>query len=366
MKKRVAILGSTGSIGTQTLDVIDQHRDLYEVTALAAGHDTPLLQEQIRAFSPKHVFVASNQDASILTDLATMDEADFVVIATVGLSALEATIGASTCGKTIAIANKETLVSAGEIINKNCKESGARLHPIDSEHSAIWQCLLGEGKPRKIILTASGGPFRKTPKSEMPSITPEQALKHPSWNMGKKVTIDSSTLMNKGFEIIEAYRLFGTAIDQIEVLVHPQSIIHSMVEFADGAIKAQLGVPDMRIPIQFALSYPERLPNPAIPAIDLDTLTSMTFERPDNDRFPCLGLAVRAITLGKTYPTVLCAADDIAVEAFLDRKIKYTDIPAVIEDALSHHKALDTFDAQDIRKITTETHEYVRSLCQGR
>ena len=366
MKMRVSILGSTGSIGTQTLDVIDKHRDLFEVTALAAGHDSPLLQEQVRAFSPKYVYTADTSYASRLTDLATMDDADIVVVATTGLSALEATIGASACGKTIAIANKETLVSAGEVINKNCKMSGARLHPVDSEHSAIWQCLMGEGKPRRIILTASGGPFRTTPKSEMPSITPEQALKHPSWNMGKKVTIDSSTLMNKGFEIIEAYRLFGTGIDQIEVLVHPQSIIHSMVEFEDGAIKAQLGVPDMRIPIQFALSYPKRLPHPTIPTIDLDSLTSMTFERPDNDRFPCLGLAVKAITLGKTYPTVLCAADDIAVEAFLDRKIKYTDIPVIIEDALSHHKALDAFNAQDIRMITDETHEYVRTLCQGR
>jgi 1-deoxy-D-xylulose-5-phosphate reductoisomerase len=362
MKKKIALLGSTGSIGTQTCDVVAHQSDKFEIIALACGHDSELFREQVRTFSPKYTYTADKPDGMKLSDLATLDEVDIVVIATPGHSPLEAAINASLTGKILALANKEALVSAGELINKNCKASGSVIHPIDSEHSAIWQCLAGEEEISRIILTASGGPFRKTPKEDLKKVTPEMALKHPSWKMGPKVTIDSSTLMNKGLEVIEAYRLFGTALDQIEVLVHPQSIIHSMVEFVDGAIKAQMGLPDMRLPIQYALSYPHRLANPILKSMNLKDLTTLEFEQPDTDKFPCLDLARKAARLGSTYPTALCAADEIAVQAFLDKKIEYLDIPVLINQGLEHNKPVQSLSAEIIRNTDIETKEYVAGL----
>jgi 1-deoxy-D-xylulose-5-phosphate reductoisomerase len=347
--KRVAVLGATGSIGRQTLEVIDALPGHFSIVGLAGGRNTTLLTEQIARFQPRFVFHQETKtplptaECEFLTmeDMARHPEIDLVVVATSGKWGLEPTLAAVRAGKQVALANKEALVMAGELIIGEAKRNKAKVMPVDSEHSAIWQCLEGEkNKPAKIILTASGGPFLHFSKAELDKVTPEQALQHPSWRMGNKVTIDSATLMNKGLEIIEARWLFDMHFDNIKVLIHPQSIVHSMVEFADGSVKAQLGEPDMRLPIQYALSYPERLANPRLPRLDFEDIRELTFEPPDLDSFPCLRIAAEAGKQGGTYPAVLCGADEIAVQQFLLGKIKFTDIPKLVEQALDEHKAV--------------------------
>jgi 1-deoxy-D-xylulose-5-phosphate reductoisomerase len=347
--KRVAVLGATGSIGRQTLEVIDALPGHFSIVGLAGGKNNALLAEQIARFQPRFVFHQETKTSLSTTeceflsmeDMAHHPEIDLVVVATSGKWGLEPTLEAVRAGKQVALANKEALVMAGEFIIGEAKKHKAKVIPVDSEHSAIWQCLEGEqAKPARIILTASGGPFLHFSKAELDKVTPEQALKHPSWRMGNKVTIDSATLMNKGLEIIEARWLFDMHFDNIKVLIHPQSIVHSMVEFVDGSVKAQLGEPDMRLPIQYALSYPERLANPHLPRLDFEDIRELTFEPPDFDSFPCLRIAAEAGKRGGTYPAALCGADEIAVQQFLLGKIKFTDIPKLVEQALDEHKAV--------------------------
>ncbi|GAI31501.1 unnamed protein product, partial [marine sediment metagenome] len=276
------------------------------------------------------------------------------------------TLAAVKAGKNVALANKESLVMAGEIITNEAKLNAAQILPVDSEHSAIWQCLKGETQPAaQLVLTASGGPFRYYSPAELYSVTARQALRHPSWQMGRKVTIDSATLMNKGLEIIEAHWLFDIPIDNIRVLIHPQSIIHSMVEFIDGSIKAQLSHPDMRLPIQYALSYPERLPNPQLPRLDWNNIKNLTFEQPDFDTFPCLKLAIEAGKKGETYPAVLCAADEVAVELFLSQRIKFTDIARLVEQILEEHAAIVHPTLEEIIAADAWAREKVMQLTSG-
>ncbi len=356
--KRVAVLGATGSIGRQTLEVIDALPGHFSVIGLAGGRNITLLAEQIARFQPRFVFhqetktpPPTNAEYEFLSmeDMAQHPEIDLVVVATSGKWGLKPTLAAVRAGKQVALANKEALVMAGELITAEAKQHGAQILPVDSEHSAIWQCLEGETtKPAKIILTASGGPFRHYSPAELDKVTPEQALKHPSWRMGNKVTIDSATLMNKGLEVIEARWLFDMHFDNIKVLIHPQSIVHSMVEFADGSVKAQLGEPDMRLPIQYALSYPERLANPHLPRLNWENIAELTFEPPDFDSFPCLKIAVEAGKQRGSYPAALCGADEIAVQQFLAGKIKFTDIPELVEQTLNEHKAIAMPDLEEI------------------
>ncbi len=346
--KRIVVLGSTGSIGQQTLDVVRAHPGRFRIVGLAAGRNIDLLAKQIEEFNPKFVSCSSNDlpagagyEVISPEEIASHPEADIVVMATSGKAGLSPTLEAIKAGKTIALANKEVLVMAGEIVTRLAKANNARIIPVDSEHSAIWQCLKGESKNMsQIILTASGGPFYKYSPAQLERVTVEQALNHPSWKMGKKVTIDSATLMNKGLEVIEAHWLFHAPYDNIRILIHPQSIIHSMVEFADGTIKAQLSYPDMRLPIQYALSYPERLPNPSLPLLDWSRVGSLTFQQPDLSAFPCLRLAIEAGRQGGTYPAVLCGADETAVELFLSGRIKFIDIAELVESTLEQHKAI--------------------------
>ncbi|MFH1382809.1 MAG: 1-deoxy-D-xylulose-5-phosphate reductoisomerase [Chloroflexota bacterium] len=368
--KKLAILGSTGSIGQQTLQVVRALPEHFEVIGLAAGRNTSLLRKQIREFKPKFV---SSQDEKVqvdnkeyqvisLEEMASHSEADIVVIATSGKSGLSPTLAAVKAGKNVALSNKESLVAAGEIIMREAKQHGSRILPVDSEHSAIWQCLQGEKLPSRIILTASGGPFRHFSRAQLAEVTAEQALKHPSWQMGKKVTIDSATLMNKGLEVIEAHWLFDVPFENITVVVHPQSIIHSMVEFADGVIKAQLSSPDMRLPIQYALSHPERLVNPQLPFLDWKKNDTLTFETPDLAAFPCLKLATEAGKKGGTYPAVLCAADEIAVELFLMARIRFTDIARLVEGTLDEHKPIAHPALEEILAADTWARDRVKSL----
>jgi 1-deoxy-D-xylulose-5-phosphate reductoisomerase len=363
---RLAILGSTGSIGRQTLDVVRNQPDKFQVVALAAGSNIALLESE---FKPEYIYYENRKTAAIkgrakfisLEEMACLPEADIIVLATPGMVGLKAAFKAVQAGKDIAIANKEPLVTAGGLLMKQAQKKGASIMPVDSEHSAIWQCLAGEvSDPAKIILTASGGPFRTFSSEQLENVTARDALKHPSWSMGKKVTIDSATLMNKGLEIIEAHWLFDIPIENIEVLIHPQSIIHSMVEFADGSVKAQLASPDMRLPIQYALSYPERLPNNSLPHISWGTLRELTFEQPDTERFPCLRLAMEAGKTGGTMPTVLCAADEVAVELFIKGKIGFTDIPRIVEACMEKHKSVPAKSLE----VILETDTWARNLAQ--
>lgn len=352
MKRKICILGSTGSIGTQALEVIDAHNDLFEAYVLTAGNNADLLIKQARKFLPCTVVIADEskytQVCEALADLpiqvyagsdaicqvVTMEPIDMVLTALVGFSGLQPTISAIKARKPIALANKETLVVAGELITSLCNEYGVPMLPVDSEHSAIFQSLMGENSPiEKIILTASGGPFRKFTLDEMEKVTAAQALKHPNWDMGAKITIDSATMMNKGFEVIEAKWLFGIDASKIQVVVHPQSIVHSAVQFEDGAVKAQLGTPDMRVPIQLALSYPARLKSD-FPRINWWDLQDLTFERPDLDLFPCLALAYKAINIGGNAPCVVNAANEVVNLAFRQERCRFLQMAEIINKTL--------------------------------
>ncbi len=369
--KRVAVLGSTGSIGQQTLEVVRALPHRFQIVGLAAGQNFNLLARQIKECKPDFVYHQgekthlANAEYEFLTleDIASHPQVDIVVIATSGKSGLGSTLAAVKAGKKVALANKESLVMAGEIIINEAKLNAAQILPIDSEHSAIWQCLRGETQPAaQLILTASGGPFLSYSSAQLNKVTVDQALKHPSWQMGRKVTIDSATLMNKGLEVIEAHWLFDMPFDNIRVLIHPQSIVHSMVEFVDGSVKAQLSHPDMRLPIQYALSYPERLPNPQFRKLDWSYIKDLTFEQPDYNTFPCLKLAIEAGKKGGTYPAVLCAADEVAVELFLSQRIKFTDIARLVEQTLDEHKATAHPTLEEIIMADTWAREKVRQL----
>ena len=372
--KQLAVLGSTGSIGQQTLEVVRALPHRFQIVGLAAGKNTDLLARQIDEFKPDFVYCQDEKalppkaeyNLLSLEEMAGLPQVDTVVIATSGKAGLAPTLAAVKAGKNVALANKESLVMAGEIVTNEAKLNTARIMPIDSEHSAIWQCLKGETQPAsRLILTASGGPFRHYSPAQLNGVTAEQALRHPSWQMGSKVTIDSATLMNKGLEIIEARWLFDLPFDNISVLIHPQSIIHSMVEFIDGSIKAQLSYPDMRLPIQYALSYPERLPNPQLPRLDWSNIRELTFEQPDLDTFPCLRLAIEAGKKGGTCPAVLCAADEVAVELFLSQRIRFTDIARVVEQTLAEHKAIAHPALEEIMAADAWAREKVTQLASG-
>ncbi len=377
--KKIAILGSTGSIGINSLEVISQLPDLFSVSYLTAHRNIDLLQQQIEQYHPKGVVLLEDCSASILRKLTNgttevlsgeeglqeivrRDDVDLVISSLVGIAGLKPTIEAIKSGKTIALANKETLVVAGAVINHLLKKHGVRLIPIDSEHSAVLQCLAGESRPNiaRLILTASGGPFLNTSKEELEHVTAEQALKHPNWKMGSKITIDSATLMNKGLEVIEAHWLFDLPPEKIDVVIHPQSIIHSMVEFVDGSVKAQLGVPDMKIPIQYALTYPDRMPS-TYERLDFARLQEMTFLKPDRDKFQCLDLAYRSLRMGGTAPAVLNAANEVAVQSFLDGRIRFVDIPRTIAIALDRHPVIPKPDLEDVIEADRKTREFVRS-----
>ncbi|MDO4331469.1 MAG: 1-deoxy-D-xylulose-5-phosphate reductoisomerase [Eubacteriales bacterium] len=375
--KKVAILGSTGSIGTQTLEIIRNNGDL-AATALAAGQNVDLMEKQIREFQPRIAGMWSEEAAKELKtrvadlpvkvvcgmdgllEICSMAECDIVVTAVVGMIGIRPTIAAIESGKTIALANKETLVTAGHIIMPLAKKMGVSILPVDSEHSAIFQCLQGRAgnDVHKILLTASGGPFRGKTKAELENMTLEDALKHPNWSMGKKVTIDSASLVNKGLEVMEAKWLFGTGLEQIQVVVHPQSIVHSAVEYEDGAVIAQLGLPDMKLPIQYALLYPERRPMPA-PGMDLFQIANLTFEAPDTETFPGLKLAYRAARQGGSMPTVFNAANEIAVKLLLQKKIRFVQIPEIIEAAMNNHHAAENPNVEEILKTEAETYEFI-------
>jgi len=377
--KQLAILGSTGSIGQQALDVVRALPDKFRIVGLAAARNTDLLAKQVNEFKPKFVYYPITHDTAIysrlaeveyellsLEDIARHSQVDMVVIAISGSAGLSPTLAAVKAGKNVALANKESLVMAGEIIIKEAGLNKAKILPVDSEHSAIWQCLSNERQGvAQLILTASGGPFYRYSPLQLKEVTPEQALKHPSWQMGRKITIDSATLMNKGLEIIEAHWLFDMPFDNIKVLIHPQSIIHSMVEFVDGSIKAQLSYPDMRLPIQYALSYPERLPNPQLPKLDWSHISRLTLEEPDLNSFPCLKLAIEAGKEGGTYPAVLCAADEVAVELFLSQHIRFVDIPRFIEQVLAQHRAIAHPTTEEIIAADAYARERVLQLTIG-
>jgi len=374
--KQLAVLGSTGSIGRQTLEVVRALPHKFHIIGLAGGKNIDLLAEQIREFKPRFVYCQDREAGSQLVnaeceflsleDIARQPQVDTVVMATSGSSGLRPTLAAVKAGKNVALANKESLVMAGEIIINEAKLNAAQILPIDSEHSAIWQCLRGETQPAaQLILTASGGPFCHYSPAQLDEVTVEQALKHPSWQMGRKVTIDSATLMNKGLEVIEAHWLFNISFDSIKVLIHPQSIIHSMVEFIDGSIKAQLSYPDMRLPIQYALTYPERLPNPQFPKLDWGIINNLSFEQPDFDTFPCLKLAIEAGRKGGTYPAVVCAADEVAVELFLWQRIKFIDIANLVGQALEQHQAIAHPSLEEIMAADAWARQRVLKLASG-
>ena len=374
--RRIAVLGS---IGTQTLEVVENNSDM-EITALAAGSNIRLLEEQIRRFRPKVAAVWSEERAAELKDrvadldvrveagldgliaVATEASAQVVVTAVVGMIGIRPTIAAIQAGKDIALANKETLVTAGHLIIPMVRERGVRLLPVDSEHSAIFQCLNGEHGNRihKILLTASGGPFRGKTREEMKNIQVEDALKHPNWSMGQKITIDSSTMVNKGLEVMEARWLFGVEMDQVQVVVQPQSIIHSMVEFEDGAVMAQLGTPDMKLPIQYALCWPERRPMGG-ERLDFWKLAEIRFEKPDFDNFPGLSLAYEAGRTGGSLPTVFNAANERAVSMFLNRKIGYLTITDIIESAMRRHTVIPNPSVEQILEAERDTYDYIES-----
>lgn len=377
MKKKIAVLGSTGSIGTQTLEVAA--RLGIQVCGLTARTNIDLLEKQARAFNPAAVAIddiALARDlknrlegtgikvfggAEGINEVINICDADTVVVAIVGMAGLLPVMNAIRAGKVVALANKETLVAGGRLVRKELTKSSARIIPVDSEHSAIFQCLTGNstGDVSRIVLTCSGGPFRGKKKKELENIRPEDALKHPNWQMGRKITVDAATLMNKGLEVIEAYWLFGVDIDRIEVVIHPQSIIHSMVEYTDGSVIAQMGMPDMRGPIQFALTYPDRMER-SHPGIDFIKLGKLTFEEPDTDTFRCLDLAVQAIRTGGSMPAAMNAANEAAVEMFLNEEIGFLDIPEIIERVMAEHSVIKEPSLDAIMETDKEVRRYVR------
>lgn len=367
--KYVSILGSTGSIGTQTLEIAKENPDKIKIVGLSSNSNIDLLEQQIKAFKPHLVAVMNEEKASELRKrigncpevlsgieglcaVASLSEADIILTAVTGMIGLEPTLRAIEKGKDIALANKETLVAGGHLVMAKANEKGIKIYPVDSEHSAIFQCLMGNNIKdlHKIILTASGGPFRGYSLEDLKEVTLERALKHPNWSMGRKITIDSATLMNKGFEVIEAKWLFNLKKEQIEVVVHPQSIVHSLVEFKDHSTIAQMGYPDMKVPIQLALFYPDRVEN-NIESLNLAQVATLTFEKPDISVFRCLGLAYESIKIGGSMPTVLNAANEIAVEAFLDKKVHFTEISQILEKVMNKHNTVDNPDLDEVLEV---------------
>jgi len=388
-KKKIAIIGSTGSIGRSTLEVVRQFADRFEVVALGAGSNAALLCEQILEFRPRLVSVKDAQAASRLEDLlaaerfdrfpeilygqeahsrvASCPESDMLVSAMVGAAGLLPTLAAIEAGKNIALANKETLVAAGEIVTGAAASNNVKILPVDSEHSAIFQSLQGNHREtlERVLLTASGGPFFNKSRSELETVSPEAALCHPNWSMGPKITIDSATLMNKGLEVIEAHWLFAVPLDRISVYIHPESVVHSMVEYVDGSVIAQMGAPDMRIPIAYALSYPERLPT-TYPKLDLFRLQKLSFYPPDEEKFPCLRLAFDACRRGSTMPAVLNAANEVAVHAFLKKMISFYDIPFVIDEVMAAHNPGAKPDLETILKADSWAREEASKIINAR
>lgn len=382
--KRLSILGSTGSIGMQALEVVRAHPDAFQVVAVAAGRRLDLLTEQILEFRPHLVSVGSLQGAEELkerlrglpvkicfgeeglAEVAAYSEAELCLLAVVGAAGLTPALAAIRAGKDVALATKEALVMAGALLTAEAAARGVKLLPVDSEHSAIFQCLEGGGRAmlKRIILTASGGSLRQVPKERLASVTPEEALNHPTWNMGKKITIDSATLMNKGLEVIEARWLFDIDVKHVDVIIHHQSIVHSLIEYADGSVLAQLAPPDMRLPILYALSYPARLAN-SFPALDLVRVAALTFEPIDRERFPCLGYAYQAVEMGGTAPAALNAANEVAVELFLSREIPFDQIPLVIAAGLRGHTPRDAGSLEEILAADREVREQLVKAYPG-
>ena len=378
-KKQIVILGSTGSIGTQALKVIEEHPDLYEAYALTANNQVELLAEQARKFMPAAVVIANEAKylqlkemladlpiqvyagADALCEIVEAKPIDVVLASMVGYAGLRPTMNAIRAGKAIALANKETLVVAGELINALAQQYKTPILPVDSEHSAIFQCLEPNNALEKVILTASGGPFRKFTLEQLQHVTKEQALKHPNWEMGAKITIDSATMMNKGFEVIEAKWLFGVRPDQIEVVVHPQSVIHSMVQYEDGAVKAQLGMPDMRLPIQYAFSYPQRI-KASFDRLDFSKMTELTFEQPDTNRFRCLALAYEALHQGGNMACIVNAANEVVVSAFLKDRIPFLRMSEVIEASMAKVPFIQTPTYEDYVATDAEARRIAESL----
>jgi len=381
--KRLAILGSTGSIGVNTLDIVRQFPERFQVVSLSAGLNTGLLRRQILQFRPKIVSVLNKELAEALKrdlspeapeivdgiegliKVATHPEVDQVVSAIVGAVGLIPTLSAIKTGKTVALANKESLVMAGKIVMEEARRNGVQILPIDSEHSAIFQSLLGHRKEtiQRLILTASGGPFLNLPVSKLPDVTVKDALHHPNWEMGKKITIDSASLMNKGLEVIEAHWLFDMPVEKITVQIHPQSIIHSMVEYIDGSVIAQMGIADMRVPISYALSFPNRLPL-SLPRLDLPRKGGLTFQAPDLDRYLCLKLAYQSIKIGETMPAILNASNEVAVNAFLDGAIKFTEIPLLIQRVMEDHDVNPVHTIEDILKADYWARERAKAIIE--
>lgn len=378
--KKISILGSTGSIGTQALDIVRNNKK-FKIVALSTNTSIDLLEKQALEFKPEIVSVGKKEDAITLSEklrpynirvnygmeglieVASENDADILLNSVVGMIGLKPTLKAIEAGKTIALANKETLVTGGEIVMRELEKRNVSMIPVDSEHSAIFQCLQSGRKEEveKIILTASGGPFRGKTKSDLEKVSLKDALNHPNWEMGKKITIDSATLMNKGLEVIEAKWLFDIELEKIDVLVHPQSIIHSMVEFVDGSVISQMGEPDMRVPIQYALTYPNRTKN-NVAKLNLLKSNILTFEAPDREVFPCLNLAIQSMKKGGTMPTVLNASNEIVVEYFLNKQIKFTDIPLIIEKSIELHKNIINPNLEDILNSDKETRENVINI----
>ena len=382
--KRIAILGSTGSIGQSALAVVDAHADRLQVVGLAAGENAELLGAQIARYQPRIAAMASgaaldrlklNGASGVtfagtgregLVAVASHPDADLVLCASAGTEGLEAVIAAIEHGKAVALANKEVLVMAGGIVTEAARRRGAAILPVDSEHNAIHQCLHGRppAELKRLILTASGGPFRGRSPADLAGVTPDDALKHPTWRMGRKITIDSATLMNKGLEVIEAHWLFGVRADQIDVVIHPQSVVHSMIELTDGSIIGQLGITDMRLPIQYAFSYPDRWPAP-LPSLDLARAGTLEFDTPDTQAFPCLRLAYRALDAERSLPVVLNAANEVAVARFLDGRISFTSIPVVIERTMDAHRPAQVTTLAQVRAVNDWAREFSLEIARG-
>ncbi len=376
--KGIAVLGSTGSIGTQTLDVLRALAPEYIVVALAAGQNVALLAQQVAEFKPKLIYAEAAGARQQLNhagpawatpeEMAAHPDVDLVIVGTAGKAGLAPTLAALRAGKDVALANKEVLVMAGELVMAEARRSGAAVRPVDSEHSAIWQCVWGEepGALQRIILTASGGAFRDRPLEELRQVTPAEALRHPTWNMGAKITVDCAMLMNKGMETIEARWLFDVPLERVDVVLHRESIVHSMVEMRDGSVKAQLGLPDMRLPIRCAITYPERFSFDELPRLDLAAIQTLTFGRVDAERFPCLGLAMAAGRAGGAHPAAMAAADEVAVGHFLAGRIGFMDIAPLVEQAVAAHPAVAVPDLEAVLAVDAWARRYTDELVAQR